>query len=132
MTAPLDTFKKYREIAERATPGPWFVNKKYQHEVLSDDSDEKWHMTAQADLHSTAHFIATFNPKTVLRLLDTIERYKAPLEFYAERKNWAAESYKSECLDKIKNDITDNGFACPSGGARAREALRADAEETKP
>lgn len=135
MTAPLD-IKKYREIAEKATPGPWVQNftvvempinqqSLYQRPVCHCAVENPCQTgPSSPNPHGNAEFIATFNPETVLRLLDTIEKYEAVLKFYADRKNWAGESYKSECLDKIKNDIKEDGFACPSGGARAREALR--------
>ena len=139
--------KKLREIASAATPGPLFemdgerilVNLEQlptnANGLLAEvgDPTKMEPMGRQTpQTNANAKFIATFNPETVLRLLDMIERYQAALKFYADRKNWAGESYKSECLDKIKNDVVDDGFACPSGGARAREALRADAEENKP
>lgn len=127
MTAPLD-IKKLREIASAATPGPWFemdgerilVNLEQlptnANGLLAEvgDPTKMEPMGRQTpQTNANAKFIATFNPETVLRLLDTIERYEAALNEIAFSGDLASGEgiYKAEC---------------------AREALRADAEENKP
>jgi hypothetical protein len=121
MTAPLDT-KKLRKIAEEATEFPkhfevedtfptmWFVDPKGErHEIMNDD----------------LIFWEAANPQVVLALLDTIERYKAALKFYADGHH----------MTEIDHDVIQvvpgsDEFIDHIVGRRAREALmRADAEE---
>lgn len=77
--------KKYREIAEAATPGPWYLsddqNSVHQH-IYQGEFEEVCNVDS-SDLDAyqkNSAFIATFSPETVLRLLDTIEKYEAALK----------------------------------------------------
>lgn len=128
-TAALD-IKKYRETAEAATPGPWerFDNGYWSvigqstFSVVSEsrDSDgDRELITREKGSYENATFIATFNPETVLRLLDTIERYEAALKDLVER------------IDR-NGGLGDYKGGPPFALARAREALRSDADENKP
>lgn len=124
MTAPLDTsIKKLREIAEAATPGPWHVPYVDGWQVCYGNKDNPRDEFLIADVDNdpqNASFIATFNPETVLRLLDTIERYEAALKDLVER------------IDR-NGGLGDYKGGPPFALARAREALmRGGAEENKP
>lgn len=86
--------KKLRKIAMAATPGPW-MQERYEKDGSNDlmphihGVEEEIAATTYRRRSHTQHivdatFIATFNPETVLRLLDTIERYESALNFYAD------------------------------------------------
>lgn len=144
MTAPLDV-KKLREVAEKATPGPWerFDNgywsvigqSTFSVVSASKDSDgERELITREKGSYENATFIATFNPETVLKLIERLERYRAALKFYADKNNWNrdADGWRH---DMIHEDLDDESLKDWNGrfsGKKAREALRADAEEDKP
>ncbi|MFU7495816.1 ead/Ea22-like family protein [Pseudomonas aeruginosa] len=71
-----------RRVAEAATPGPW----EYQAPLKVLAADRTWivlialsHANYRED-EANSRFIATANPKTVLALLDEIDRLKAENE----------------------------------------------------
>lgn len=90
MTEHIDV-SKLREVAEAATPGPWATEKKpggrqnvmepkrvYSETVreIAEFADDVADTIDAAD----AEYIATFDPPTVLALLDRLERAEAALE----------------------------------------------------
>jgi hypothetical protein len=76
----LPDLKKLREVAERATPGPWRVTSHG-----SVDAKDRQIASVQnggfVDVH-TADFIATCNPQTILALLDAYEASATDAERY--------------------------------------------------
>lgn len=78
----IDT-KKLRELANAATPGPWFVNEDANYGNIWVDSSVTKEGVALCDggdwigpCAANAAFIAAANPQTVLELLDEIERLR--------------------------------------------------------
>ncbi len=83
---------KLKELAERATPGPWSCNRHWA--IVGGPTLEFTNGAAQQqiamacwqswmheeELRNNAEFIAANNPKTVLALLDEIDRLKAENE----------------------------------------------------
>lgn len=143
MTAPLD-IKKLREIAEAATPGRWMQDGSG---VVADFDGEMLYVSQSfgKNADEDIEFNATFNPETVLRLLDTIERYEAALKFYATEENWylhkdpvtGSEVRRSIVYEDTESYSFQKDPYSPNilqvfAGKTAREALRADAEENKP
>lgn len=84
----MDT-NKLKELAERATPGPWSCNRHWA--IVGGPTLEFTNGAAQQqiamacwqswmheeELRNNAEFIASANPKTVLALLDEIDMLKA-------------------------------------------------------
>ncbi|EPN0318952.1 ead/Ea22-like family protein [Salmonella enterica] len=75
-----------REVAEKATPGPWKVfsdidTKTFSIHTPRDKRCEnviKWGgFDCQPNAEANAEFIAAFNPKVALALLDELEHYKS-------------------------------------------------------
>ncbi len=75
-----------REVAEKATPGPWKVfsdidTKTFSIHTPRDKHCEnviKWGgFDCQPNAEANAEFIAAFNPKVALALLDELEHYKS-------------------------------------------------------
>jgi hypothetical protein len=71
----IDT-KRLREIAERATPGPWesILSGPVSRQRLVVD-DDACKVVDCGVSNANAAFIAAANPQTVLALLDEIDRY---------------------------------------------------------
>lgn len=89
------SFKKLREIAGRATAGPWYVGKAIPpSDDPNDPAPDSWAITpcpdqegknpyedtlaefwsGNYDGEANAIFSATFNPQTVLRLIELAEK----------------------------------------------------------
>ncbi|EAB2012448.1 ead/Ea22-like family protein, partial [Salmonella enterica subsp. salamae] len=75
-----------REVAEKATKGPWKVfsdidTKTFSIHTPRDKRCEnviKWGgFDCQPNAEANAEFIAAFNPKVALALLDELEHYKS-------------------------------------------------------
>ncbi|HEJ2268217.1 TPA: ead/Ea22-like family protein [Pseudomonas aeruginosa] len=69
-----------RRLAEEATPGPWGRDGLYIHTTRKEGGTtyvETWNTLAGILRKENAEFVATANPKTVLALLDEIDRLKA-------------------------------------------------------
>ncbi len=103
-----------RRMAGAATPGPW----EYQAPLKVLAADRTWivlialsHANYRED-EANSRFIATANPKTVLALLDEIDRLKAENE--ALRK-FSAEAYQVlGALDAPEN-VLDNASDAANG-----------------
>ncbi len=135
--------KKLREIAEAATPNWKFPSRwhgKFGIDARPRNDEEFVLLTMNSNMPNCANdveFSATFNPETVLRLLDTIERYKKALEFYANPGSWESNTSYFDEDSKILIEGSDTGrmllFGFEDtvvvGGARAREALQKEEEE---
>lgn len=95
-TQPLD-LKKLREVADRATPGPWSrLSGKLRpqfslciNEIHGPDEEclIRWNGFDGVDTNKrqtdvNAKFIATFNPKTILALLDAYEAIARDAELW--------------------------------------------------
>lgn len=82
-----DNLPHLRSLAEAATPGPWFVAEDYDPERPMPSFDEVIEYVAEdhiaaspaLDYRPNAEFIATFNPQTVLQLLDRLEAAETAL-----------------------------------------------------
>ena len=87
MTDNLPSLPRLRFLADAATPGPWFVAEDYDPDLPMPSFDEviecvtEDHIVASPALHHrpNVEFIATFNPQTVLRLLDRLEAAETAL-----------------------------------------------------
>lgn len=121
--------KKLREIAERATPGVRYAGPHYGI-YLKKHTDylPGGNGITYSDVLCTVRpygvddqaFIATFNPETVLRLLDRIECYEAALKFYADGRHITETDH--EVIQVIPGS---DKFIDHIVGLKAREALRA-------
>jgi len=105
MTDKLDaaTLARMRQVAEQATPGPWWSYARYDGKeggcaIIAARTDcghlpgnptrgmvafATANLNTQArQCEATARYIATFDPQTIIALLDTIEAYEAakPIE----------------------------------------------------
>ncbi|HCF3885658.1 TPA: ead/Ea22-like family protein [Pseudomonas aeruginosa] len=72
-----------RRLAEAATPGPWGRDGFYIHTTRKEGGTtyvETWNTLAGIARKENAEFVATANPKTVVALLDEIDRLKAENE----------------------------------------------------
>lgn len=111
-----------RRMAGAATPGPW----EYQAPLKVLAADRTWivlialsHANYRED-EANSRFIATANPKTVLALLDEIDRLKAENE--ALRK-FSAEAYQVlGALDAPEN-VLDNASDAANGVPLRHETL---------
>lgn len=82
-----DDLAKLREVAEGATPGEWwadFVEVRYDDGHHCPDSDPgsvlvASHVDDEDQGERNATHIATFDPPTVLRLLDRLEHHRETL-----------------------------------------------------
>ncbi|EKQ6319267.1 ead/Ea22-like family protein [Pseudomonas aeruginosa] len=123
---------KLKELAERATPGPWSCNRHWA--IVGGPTIEFTNGAAQQqiamacwqswmheeELRNNAEFIAANNPKTVLALLDEIDRLKAENE--ALRK-FSAEAYQVlGALDAPEN-VLDNASDAANGVPLRHETL---------
>ena len=88
----MSEMSRLREVAEAATPGPWMVGETWwlegvEHEVVLSPGDCEVAFTHPKDVDH----IATFDPPTVLALLDRLEA--------AEAKVARVEALADECAD---------------------------------
>jgi hypothetical protein len=85
--------EELRRVAEAATPGPWFVCREVNDDGTVDIETGRhsdW-PPAQNCEFPTCHYIAAFNPKTAIELLDrlaALEAENAALKADAERFVW--------------------------------------------
>ncbi|EOX9899897.1 TPA: ead/Ea22-like family protein [Pseudomonas aeruginosa] len=121
-----------RRVAEAATPGPWSCNRHWAivgGPILEFTNGAAQQQIAMAcgqswmrddELRNNAEFIAANNPKTVLALLDEIDRLKA--ENDALRK-FSAEAYQVlGALDAPEN-VLDNASDAANGVPLRHETL---------
>lgn len=121
-----------RRVAKAATPGPWSCNRHWA--IVGGPTLEFTNGAAQQqiamacwqswmheeELRNNAEFIAANNPKTVLALLDEIDRLKA--ENDALRK-FSAEAYQVlGALDAPEN-VLDNASDAANGVPLRHETL---------
>lgn len=84
MTQELD-LTKLREVAGQATPGPWEVHDRgIGYEVHVGGHELNHCLRETFDKWDAAH-IATFDPPTVLALLDRVEAAEQALDFHTQR-----------------------------------------------
>jgi len=122
-----DDRKRLRELAERATPGPWeyvptgpdrsadFVRA----ELGSTVADFGGYPPSPAD----AAFIAAANPTAVLELLDDMEILRAIKDAEVRRGEWRAGALLEAC-DIAYQAIEDNAAAMPTTASDRIVALR--------
>src|SRR5690606_2803878 len=124
-----DRLQELRRIAEAATPGPWRVNKygptrrimsigagKYGTDPVIANVETFWSKREQekyGDHGANAVHIATFDPPTVLALLDEIERLRKEREVLAEVLTHVYTCEDCECA------------LCPQGAELSYRAYRA-------
>src|SRR5690606_36105767 len=108
-----DRLQELRRIAEAATPGPWRVNKygptrrimsigagKYGTDPVIANVETFWSKREQekyGDHGANAVHIATFDPPTVLALLDEIERLRRERDVLAEALRHVYTCENCEC-----------------------------------
>lgn len=118
-----DRLEELRRIAEAATPGPWAVNpfKATVDEMPSMlpicgllwPTDQR---TEEQTLANATH-IATFDPTTVIAILDEIERLRREREVLAAALNHVYTCENCECA------------TCPEGTGLSYRAYRALGED---
>lgn len=146
--------KKLREMAEKATPGPWkCAGGIYVYSgdtMVADNNDETALVRARGvgggmsreQQEANVEFVSAANPETVIALLDRIEKLEAQLkeanevaEFYGDEKNWMTtrKDELHEARMTIAQDAESFGYQrdeySPNivqliGGKMARELLR--------
>jgi len=93
-----------REIAKRATPGPWRYSPATFYEDWTIETPECFVKQEESDVpisDNDGRYIAAANPATVLELLDTIEKYKSALTYYGDLDGAVAkEAWKALGDDK--------------------------------
>jgi hypothetical protein len=68
---------KLRELAQKATPGPWYISAPGEQAVWHDIKDRRYLIADTSNGFTddgNAEFIAAANPATVLALLDELEK----------------------------------------------------------
>lgn len=110
-----------REVAEKATKGPWTLfsdidTKTFSIHTPRDKRCEnviKWGgFDCQPNAEANAEFIAAFNPKVALALLDELEHYKSREERVTKlvldnSASWDALYKKLEAAEKRIAELTD-------------------------
>lgn len=110
-----------REVAERATKGPWSLfsdidTKTFSIHTPRDKRCEnviKWGgFDCQPNAEANAEFIAAFNPKVALALLDELDHYKSREERVTKlvldnSTSWDALYKKLEAAEKRIAELTD-------------------------
>jgi hypothetical protein len=66
-----------KELAKKATPGPWEIDSKY--DQIWNPQTYEYIGTEDSDCHTT-QFIAAANPQVVLQLIERSERLKKVLK----------------------------------------------------
>src|SRR5690606_17625289 len=127
-----DRLRELRRIAEAATPGPWEIPAANVFRVVAPKAGHHnppsgkappypWAIIADADTEGTSgeqaasnmQYISTFDPPTVLALLDEIERLRREREVLAEVLTHGYTCENCECA------------LCPQGAELAYKAYRA-------
>ncbi len=70
---------KLRELAQKATPGEWYVSAPAEHAVWKDIGDRRYLIADTSDGFTddnNSEYIAAANPATVLALLDELDRLR--------------------------------------------------------
>jgi hypothetical protein len=88
----LPDLKKLREVAEKATPGPWLCSGRYigtpRHmSYIGECRDKNGNWSDDVLASSNGRYIATFNPQTILALLDAYEAIARDAERYQWIRN---------------------------------------------
>jgi hypothetical protein len=97
---PLDQLK---EIAKKATPGPWFAREPSVHgNWVVENTIGMWIDVPQGE--STARHIANCNPKTVLTLIECLEMAIKELKFYGDRRTYDAGERIESKLKELHHD----------------------------
>jgi len=91
--------EKLREVAERATPGPWHRNippASHYPTIFAGRNTHVLHLTAtNKDVEANAEFVATFNPATVLALLAELAALRKENEGLRDELHDANDAYAS-------------------------------------
>ena len=111
-----ERLEELRRIAEAATPGPWGMNPENglvdEAATLTPVCGMVWVRTEEQTL-ANATYIASFDPSTVLVLLDEIKRLRREREVLAETLRHVFTCDNCECA------------LCPEGAELAYKAYRA-------
>lgn len=115
---------RLREVAQAATPGPWRTT--YLDEgVVEIETPDGAHIAVADGLPADATHIATFDPPTVQRILDALDKARAEVERL--RRGAAA-------LDRYRELALKDSVAWRDQAARAeaeRDAARAVIERVR-
>ena len=85
-----------RELAEKATPGPWEVDKSEITSAVYVETD--WgHLICESDDEDAAH-IAANSPDVVMADIDEIIRLRAEVEALKKQAAWLAEKLSRSCI----------------------------------
>jgi hypothetical protein len=122
-----------RKVALAATQGPWSYCEDEEHlhaDTMQDAGGEPYHIIhndGSIAVKNQKH-IATFNPTTVLALLDALQEAREALEFYGSLGNWKVDMETMRCTVITGGDCENKG-GVPRAGKRARATLsRIDAK----
>ena len=135
----MTTNKLLRELAEKATHGPWVRDEGNDVSVgvCGDEGYWEWQEAGPAQFHdirgkqadADADFCAAANPATVLALLDEIEALRKDAELYRALR---AMHWYSSPLAVVLNpkEAVNPGSYCPSGN-QLDEILKEHMSETQ-
>lgn len=138
----LPDLKKLREVAEKATPGPWWIDS-HGSAMISHGADQKTVFIADPRIGKAtrneetgnlshwpndwdATYIATFNPQTILALLDA---YEASVRD-AERLRKENEGLRT-ALFKFVKDAEELNLGCADVVITTCESLEAARHATQ-
>lgn len=92
---------KLRQLAEAATPGPWFASPSHDHyKVLQDNDSGLLPEIAGVDERANTAFIAAANPATVLALLDELADAHQSAQYA-----WDNERATAEVADDLREQL---------------------------
>lgn len=126
---------KLRQLAEAATPGPWFASPSHDHyKVLQDNDSGLLPEIAGVDERVDVAFIAAANPATVLALLDELAACKAGAEMMVARVQEESTSWRLTCkvYEKANRALDEQLAAMTKAIERIDETLRVPAAEYVP
>lgn len=132
-----EALQKRRELAQKATPGPWNVVNQYgfstavineKGDVAVDDGSASGEYTEKASLENL-HHIAANDPKVTIATIEEILRLRADKERLEREADWLAHKL-CEAVDALMPESLRIKF-CVKTVEEAREAAREAVEEGK-
>lgn len=129
LAADVKRLKQLRQLAEKATPGPWFLSMSNQ-VVRTLDPEPKAIAKFVEDDIPNAQFISAANPEAVLGLLNERSELIARIDELSARcaKLEAALQFYA---DENGGPYAPGDYHSVDGGKTAREALKDEADEPR-
>lgn len=134
----VETLNHRRELAKKATPGPWNVVNQYgfstavineNGDVAVDDGSASGEYTEKASLENL-HHIAANDPKVTIATIEEVLRLRADKERLEREADWLAHKL-CEAVDALMPESLRIKF-CVKTVEEAREAAREAVEEVCP